>query len=214
MRDKFAILLAQGSPASLRRAAVSAGGTTPNVLVGVGRRAGSVADVSTSFDDAQLAIQTLRRSGRRAGFMSYEDFDFATRLFSDVGSARMTRWAHEFLRPLQDREPLLEGLRQFFEHDQNMNAASDALSIHHNSLRYRLAKVEELLRINLRDPGAIASVFLALAALDLEQVNAQSPVGVRANVQPVDIEAPRSVRDAVTPKLDANLGVVFGPDRR
>ncbi|MFC7359331.1 PucR family transcriptional regulator [Nocardioides astragali] len=212
-RKRFTVLLVQASPAALRRAIVSTSNTMPSVLVGVGRQVASIEDVATSFHDAQLAVQTLRRAGRRTGLMSYEDFDFATRLFSDVGSARMTRWAREFLGPLENREPLLEGLRQFFQHGQNMNAAADALNIHHNSLRYRLAKVEELLEVNLRDPAAVASVFLAMAALELEQVSAPDlPTKRGPGDQPADIAAPRSVRDAAPPTLDS-LGVVFGPDR-
>ncbi len=146
--------------------------------------------------------------------MSYEDFDFATRLFSDVGTDRMTAWAHRFLRPLDGRAPLLEGLRAYFEHSQNMNAAAEALNIHHNSLRYRLSKVEELLDINLREPAAVSSVFLALAAVELQRVQAPQP-GAKVEVrpgQPSDVEAPRSPRDHIDPHAQ-NLGVVLGPDR-
>jgi sugar diacid utilization regulator len=213
LRRRFAVLLVQGSPAALRRALVSAGESAPGVLVGVGRQVEAVGDVPTSFHDAQLALQTMRRSGRSTGLMSYEDFDFATRLFSDVGFSRMTRWAHDFLEPLLEREPLLEGLRRFFLHDQNMNAAAEALNIHHNSLRYRLSKVEELLQVNLRQPAAVSSVFLALAALDLERANAPESVTARRPGSQLDVDAPRSVRDA-TPASPANLGVVFGPERR
>jgi hypothetical protein len=79
----------------------------------------------------------------------------------------MVSWAEEYLTPLADRENLLAGLRAYFESDQNINLAAEALSIHHNSLRYRLAKVEELLSINLKQPAAVSSAFLALTAIDL-----------------------------------------------
>lgn len=211
-RERSVTFLLQGSPATVRRAIISIGKALPSVHVGVGRPISSVGEVPTSFHDAQLAVQSLRRT-KGSRLMSYEDFDFATRLFSDVGAVRMTRWARDFLAPLDTRDPLLEGLRLYFQHGQNMNAAADALSIHHNSLRYRLAKAEELLQVNLRDPGAVASVFLALAALELEQTNASEPPARQGLPQaPRDIEAPRSVRDVTSPSID-NLGVVYGPDR-
>jgi sugar diacid utilization regulator len=139
----------------------------PALHVGIGRSLTAVDGVVDSYHDAQLAVRTLRQSAERRKVMSYEDFDFATRLFADVGLERMVAWAEDFLRPLSDKENLLQGLRAFFENDQNINVAAEALSIHHNSLRYRLSKVEKLLTINLKQPAAVSSVFLALTAIDL-----------------------------------------------
>jgi hypothetical protein len=211
-RDKFSIMAVQASPATLRRILVATGAALPAAHVGVGRRIQSVSEIADSYNDAQLAVQTLRRRGRGPRLMSYEELDFATRLFSDVGTDRMTAWAHRFLHPLDGRAPLLEGLRAYFEHSQNMNAAAEALSIHHNSLRYRLSKVEELLDINLREPAAVSSVFLALAAVELERVHAAQPGGKVRSGQPSDVEAPRSPGDRFDPH-PGNLGVVYGPDR-
>lgn len=205
-------MLAQASPGTVRRVVTAAGRSAPPLLIGVGRIIGSIGEVAHSADDARLAVQTLRRTTHRPRLMSYEEFDFATRLFSDVGADRMTEWAHQFLAPLKDRTPLLEGLRSYFDHAQNMNAASEALSIHHNSLRYRLTQVEKFLEISLREPSAVASIFLALAALELERPEnpaVRAARGVRST-QPADVEAPRSPADLGTPHPD-NLGVVLGP---
>ena len=183
--------------------------------MGIGRRVQHVSDVAASYHDAQLAIHTLKRAPSGPRVMTYEDFDFATRLFSDIGIDRMTSWARDFLAPLIDRDPLLDGLVAYFEHSQNMNAAAESLNIHHNSLRYRLSKVEEMLNLNLRDPAALSSLFLALAARDLERVQAAArPTASKTGrvAQPSDVEAPRSPSDFAIPSLD-NLGVVYGPGR-
>jgi sugar diacid utilization regulator len=213
-RDKFVVMLVQASPASLRRVIVAAENSIPPAHIGVGRPVRSVDEVTDSYNDAQLAVQSLSRSGRAPSLMTYEEFDFATRLFSDVGMDRMIEWARDFLAPLEQRSQLMEGLSAFFEHSQNMNAAADALSIHHNSLRYRLAKVEEMLELSLRDPAAVSSLFLALAARDLERVQTPKPraTGGAGSRQPSDVEAPRAPGDFVTPGVD-RLGVVLGPGR-
>ena len=214
-RDRFVVILMQGSPKTLRRIIVASQDSLPPLHVGLGRPVRAVADVKDSYHDAHLAVRSLGRTARAAGVMTYEDFDFATRLFSDVGTDRMVAWAREFLAPLDERPPLMEGLRAFFAHSQNMNAAADALSIHHNSLRYRLAKVEELLKLTLRDPAAVSSLFLALAARDLEEVDSNArPRATRAvrTRQPSDVEAPRTPTDFATPGLD-RLGVVISPGR-
>ena len=38
------------------------------------------------------------------------------------------------------------------------------MRVHHNSLRYRLGRIEQLLGRSLKDPATIASLYIALAA--------------------------------------------------
>jgi DNA-binding PucR family transcriptional regulator len=45
--------------------------------------------------------------------------------------------------------------------------AAETLHVHHNTVRYRLARVEELMGRPLKDPATIASLYIALAASDL-----------------------------------------------
>lgn len=214
-RDKYVVVLVQASPATIRRVLVASQGSLMPAHVGVGRPVQAVGEIADSYHDAQLAVRSLSRTARGSSVMTYEDFDFATRLFSEVGTERMIAWAGEFLAPLDDRPPLMEGLSAFFAHGQNMNAAADALSIHHNSLRYRLAKVEELLDLSLRDPAAVSSLFLALTARELERVQAgprPRATGDAAGRRPSDVEAPHTQTDVVKPRAN-RLGVVLGPGR-
>jgi hypothetical protein len=80
---------------------------------------------------------------------------------------KLFRASREYLAPIIEKEPIFDALRQYFVYAQNANATADALGIHHNTLRYRLSKVEELMDIRLNDPSAIASVFLAITAIEL-----------------------------------------------
>ena len=215
VHERYVLLLVQCPPSAVKRILVASDEALRRVTVGIGRRVRHVSDVATSYHDAQLAIHTLKRAPSGPRVMTYEDFDFATRLFSDIGIDRMTRWASDFLAPVIDRDPLLDGLVAYFEHGQNMNAAAESLNIHHNSLRYRLSKVEETLNLNLRDPAALSSLFLALAARDLERVQAAArPTASKGGrpARPSDVEAPRSPSEFAIPSLD-NLGVVYGPGR-
>ncbi len=125
----------------------------------------------------------------------------------------MTVWANEFLRPVVERPALLEGLSTFFKHEQNMNTAAHALSIHHNSLRYRLAKVEEILSLSLRDPAALSSLFLALTALEHESGSVSFPSARQDLGKPADVDAPYHLQEYAHPSPD-QLGVVFSPERR
>lgn len=213
MRENGVTMLVQCSVRQLQQSLTTRQDDLPLLHVGVGRPLNAVEGVVDSFHDAQLAVRTIRRVGNRQRLMAYEDFDFATRLFADVGLDKMVAWAEQFLSPLASRDNLLAGLRAYFEHDQNINLAAETLNIHHNSLRYRLSKVEELLVINLKQPAAVSSVFLALTALDLTRQSAalrrrSSKTGTR---RPADVDAPGAVtRFEIGAGTD--FGVVLGPD--
>ncbi|MER7395246.1 helix-turn-helix domain-containing protein [Streptomyces sp. NPDC000151] len=214
VRDRQLVAAVQCSPSTLKRLISGADGSIPDAYIGVGRDARSTGELARSLHDAQLAVHTLLRDERGRRVLTYDDFDFATWLFSDVGVDRLIDWAREFLRPLADRPPMIEGLRAYFEHKQSMNGAARSLNIHHNSLRYRLAKVEETLDISLRDPAATASVFLALTALDLARAprtRLQSP-RFDEGCRPTDIDAPQQPVGEASPH-SGGLGVVFDPDR-
>ncbi|WP_299561237.1 helix-turn-helix domain-containing protein [uncultured Mycolicibacterium sp.] len=163
IHDRTVVVLAQADTAEINSLFADLQG----VHRGIGRTVTTVADIADSYHDAQLAVRSLRRDRSQRDSMSYEDFDFATALFSDVGLDRMAERARSYLAPICDREALVEALQTYFDHGQNVITAADKLHIHHNSLRYRLSRIESALDANLKDAGDIASVFLALTALDL-----------------------------------------------
>lgn len=209
-RGDSVTILVQCTLGSLHRLLSSGLDHLPPLHVGIGRPIVSVDAVVDSYHDAQLAVRTLQSVAQDRRLMAYEDFDFAIRLFADVGLDRMVSWAEEFLAPLADRENLLAGLRAYFESDQNINVAADALNIHHNSLRYRLAKVEELLSINLKQPAAVSSVFLALTAIDLTRSpGALRPRGKAADKLAVDDVVASAGATTFGSQDHGDLGVVY-----
>jgi PucR C-terminal helix-turn-helix domain/GGDEF-like domain len=217
VRDNGVALLAQCSAATANRFFIAQSSQLPASYIGIGRIVKSVGDVADSYHDAQLAVRALRRRSDGPATMAYEDFDFATRLLADVGLDEIAARAEEFLRPIENRETLAEGLRTYFEHGQNINSAADALNIHHNSLRYRLSKIEELLSINLKEPAAISSVFLALTALELTRLRGRRPraSGIQRDATRVTvshIDAPGTVTELPVDNT-RGFGVAYGPDR-
>jgi sugar diacid utilization regulator len=211
IRDNCIAILGQCSTSMIRRLVAREGQRWPSMHVGVGRRIAAVGGIVDSYNDAQLAVRTLRQRPRPSNVMSYEDFDFAARLFADVGLEKMAAWAEDFMRPLEGRELLLEGLERYFEHDQNINTAADSLNIHHNSLRYRIAQVASLLGINLKDPAGVSSAFLALTALSLTR--SQAPrIHAGGPGRVTDAEAPTATTEFAQRGFE-EPGVVYGPER-
>ncbi|MFP3462774.1 helix-turn-helix domain-containing protein [Arthrobacter globiformis] len=173
------------------------------LLIGLGRAITHVREARMSHYDAVLALQQARmQPGSR--LFSYDDFKFTTRLLAHVGLERMTEWSSELIGPLKDKPILLEALEAFFEAELDVMAASKTLHIHHNSLRYRLQKIEEIVGGSLRSPDVIAAVQLARLA---EQAGTAAGRTTRKQVQKQSGVAREAM--AVDSPLDG--GVAAGP---
>lgn len=178
------------------------------LAIGLGRDIRQPADIAASRDDAVIALRMNRMARRPTPIVSSDDFDYALRLFSDVGLERLTEWARPMLAPILSKESLVLGVQAYFRHQQNVGAAADWLGIHHNSLRYRIARAEEALGISLRSPAALASVYLAITALELDGTLAPDSATVAASRRPREATsaAPESVAGAPAGTFDS-LGV-------
>lgn len=58
---------------------------------------------------------------------------------------------------------LMESLVAYFDQSLDIMKAAKQLDIHHNTMRYRLTKVEEALGGSIQSPARIASLHLALS---------------------------------------------------
>jgi len=161
--DEGATVLAQSTAEALEPALQRLLRAEPSLIVGIGRPMRRINEARASWHDATLAAQTARRAkGRRV--MRYDDFDLGTRLLADVDRTDMAYWVGELLAPLQQKPMLLETLIAFFDEELDIMRTAKRLDVHHNTLRYRLSKIESALGGSLQSPALIASLHLALSA--------------------------------------------------
>ncbi len=75
-------------------------------------------------------------------------------------------YAAAFLTPLDDEgafgADILAAVRAWLKHGRSMQRAADALTVHVNTVRYRVAKYEELTGIDLADPDDLVGLTWAL----------------------------------------------------
>jgi purine catabolism regulator len=133
------------------------------VTAGLGRRVASFDEVHLSLRDAELALARIG-SGGKERMLDFERFDLATLLISDAAPERLGPKVDLVLGPLRERPGLYEAVVAYFQHELDVAAAAKALHLHPNSLRYRLARVEELLGAPLKNPGLLATLYVALLA--------------------------------------------------
>jgi DNA-binding PucR family transcriptional regulator len=134
-------------------------------VIGVGRPASDVVTVQESHRDAAIAVRRLDLSADRR-ILDFEDFDLVTLMISEAPRERVQPKVDEIMGALSPA--LHEALVAYFVHDLDVMAAARAMHIHHNTLRYRLGRVEEALGRPLKDPGTIAILYVALAEQRLD----------------------------------------------
>jgi Purine catabolism regulatory protein-like family/PucR C-terminal helix-turn-helix domain/GGDEF-like domain len=157
-REDSLTALVQGADADVLAALGELGGA-----IGVGRAVGGLVDLRHSLRDAELAA-----SHCRGGIVRFEDFDLGTFMVSEIPPDRLGPKVDEILSVLRANPPLHEALRAYFDHDLDIAATAASLHMHRNSLRYRLARVEQVLGRSLKQPSTVAAVYIALVAEAVE----------------------------------------------
>jgi len=154
--------LVQGGDARIG-AALAPLAERPELTIGVGRAIHAITDAHHSLRDAELAAA---RAGANGGprIVRFEDFDLSTFMVSEIPADRLAPKLEEILSVLRANPPLNEAICAYFAHDLDIAATAISLHMHRNSLRYRLARLEQLLGRSLKQPATIAALYVALAA--------------------------------------------------
>jgi PucR family transcriptional regulator, purine catabolism regulatory protein len=137
-------------------------------VIGVGRAVTAIVDAHHSLRDAELAADRGGLDPERR-MMRFEEFDLGTFLVSEIAPERLEPKVAEILSVLRANAPLHEALSAYFAHDLDIATTAASLHMHRNSLRYRLARAEQVLGRSLKQPSTIAAVYLALVAEAGEQ---------------------------------------------
>jgi len=135
----------------------------PTAVIGIGRPVSAIADAHHSLHDAELAADRCGMEVDRR-MMRFEDFDLGTFMVSEIPPERLGPKVDEILSVLRANPALYEALGAYFAHDLDIASTAESLHMHRNSLRYRLARSEQVLGRSLKQPSTIAAVYLALVA--------------------------------------------------
>ncbi|NUR92969.1 MAG: helix-turn-helix domain-containing protein, partial [Nonomuraea sp.] len=130
------------------------------VVVGIGRTRGELGQAAASYAEARHAAEVAARVpglGRSAEWARLGVYRMLTRLPDQE--------VHPGLEGLLADEqylPLLETLETYLDLAGSAVATSRALRLHRTSLYYRLQRVEELARTDLKDGGERLALHLSL----------------------------------------------------
>lgn len=173
--DNGVVILAQGPTRTLKTFLAEFLARHPGAFIGIGRPVAEISGVPTSYRDATLAAQHLRRSELDEHQMSYEDFDFSMLVLAHAGLDHILPSAQSFLAPISAQPLLMEALEAYFEHNFDIMKAAGAMHLHHNTLRYRISRIERALGLTLRTPAAVTSLYLAASVIAVDREARQRP---------------------------------------
>jgi GAF domain-containing protein/ligand-binding sensor protein len=139
-----------------------------SVLVGVGGVAGAPDAYRQSFLDARQCVRALRGLGRD-GVLALDGEGLEQLLLRATDTDQLIAFVDGLVEPLRRhdarrRSDLIATLDLVFEHGWNLRAAARAAHVHVSTLRYRLARVQEITGVDLRMPEDRLRLELALRA--------------------------------------------------
>ena len=143
-------------------------------IIGVGRAYPGYDRLNDSLHEAQQAVRILQSSQKNVK----EHYGF----FEEMGIARLfgtpeirvdlLDYADQVLQPVMNYDAehdgkLLETVRAYFEHGGNLRKISEVQYTHYNTVVYRINRIRDTLKIDLKDPETAFSIQFALKIRDL-----------------------------------------------
>jgi len=162
-RPGAVVAIVQGDHEGLRAAIGGLVDDQPGIAAGIGRQLAEVGAAHHSLRDAEIAIQRVAQDGG-GRLLDFADFDLGTLVVSEAPADRIQPKVDECLAVLHANPGLHAAVVAYFQQGMDVMRAAEELHLHHNSLRYRLTRVEHLMGRSLKDPATIASLYIALAA--------------------------------------------------
>lgn len=143
-------------------------------FIGVGQCYSGYENLSQGLYEAQRVVRILQgnRQKNPSHCAYYNEMGLARILGTPELRDDLLQYANDTLEPLlaydakHDGE-LLETVRVYFEHGANLRKISEVLFTHYNTIIYRINRIREVYKIDLKDPETAFNLQLAIRIRDL-----------------------------------------------
>ncbi len=127
----------------------------------------------TGLAHARHCLETIVNSPRACGdVMLYEDLGLPAQLLDGLPSDILERFSGKTIDGLQaidcgESSDLVHTLTRYLAHDCSVAATAEDLYVHRNTLRKRLARIEQAIGLDLSRLDALVEVYLGLRAAEI-----------------------------------------------
>lgn len=132
------------------------------VHAGVGQFA-KASELKISFRQAERALKIAKQKQNLIIFDEELTFEM---ILEELSIKTKTEFINRTISPLLTEKELLETLKEFFLQNHSLKNTANALHIHINTLHYRLKKIEEFTRQDIRNIHDLLNLYIAVLLLD------------------------------------------------
>lgn len=142
------------------------------VSIGIGASCRQPAEFSRSFAEARRCIEMLRAFSNTNRVLPVEELGLHRFLIRPGDEAQLLEFAHLRLDPLLEHErryssELVQTLNIYLGVECSLTRTAKQLTVHVNTVQYRIRRVEELTETKLRSPQGLMAIYLALFVASL-----------------------------------------------
>jgi PucR family transcriptional regulator, purine catabolism regulatory protein len=126
------------------------------ITAGVGGACTTASAIARSYAQARRALETARRFGRRSEVAAFEDLGVYRLLFHVADSTELSGFTDQVLGPLIEYDQrhsadFVRTLDVFLSNNGNVQATARELSLHVNSVTYRLQRIQAIAGLDLEE---------------------------------------------------------------
>jgi sugar diacid utilization regulator len=137
--------------------------------MGVGGRYRATSDLPRSYREAQLALRIQKTIGSPEQVTIFGDLGVYQLLAASSDMSAIEEFVEQWLGPLTDYDTVHGGqlvltLSEYLDHGGSYDASAAALSVHRNTLKYRLRRIRDVSGYDLSVPDTAFNLQLATRA--------------------------------------------------
>ena len=149
---------------------------TWQVTVGIGGPCASAGAIARSYAQARRALATAQRFGNQGDVVAFEDLGLYRLLFHVTDPAELSGFIDQVLGPLIDYDQrhhadFVQTLARFLAHNGNLQATARELSLHVNSVTYRMQRIQSIDGLDLEEAEDRLLAQVALKILSGVAIN-------------------------------------------
>jgi len=136
------------------------------VNIGIGGVWNELEDFKRSVSDARKVLSLLKSNGIKNDVKSYENIGIYKLFFQIDKQSEMKKFYLNALKSLMEYDSknsteLVETLEAYIQEGGNLNRTSEKLFIHKNTLKYRIKRIEDISKCDLKDVNELFNFYIS-----------------------------------------------------